>query len=154
MAKRLGSNTAHSQARLFELAQAAPIAPPERCNVPAAAMPFWKSIIDCRPMDTWNDHDLEIAADLAKDKLLAKELRDELDANNSYIDSKGKASAKAKLLDVTLRRINQTSRILLVNTAAVSGGSQENRKRKEAEAKAKQSASKLELYGGLIASRH
>lgn len=105
-------------------------------------------------MDTWNDHDLEIAADLAKDKLLAKELRDELDANNSYIDAKGKASAKAKLLDVTLRRINQTSRILLVNTAAVSGGSQENRKRKEAEAKAKQSASKLELYGGLIASRH
>lgn len=151
--KKHPSSTAKGAAAMFDTVQQPPIMPPAHCNVPDEALPFWRSIIDCRPRETWHDHDLEIASELAKDQLMAQQLRREVEANGTT--SKGKPIAEFKVLNTTISRIALLTRLLQLNTSATNSGQPEDRARRNAaEKEATKQVKTMEKYDGLIALRH
>lgn len=152
MAKKQKSDSATGQVSMFAAAQKGEILPPEHCDVPPEAMPFWRSIIECRAKESWFGHDLEIAADLAKDQLLSRETRKFLD-EHGHTNEKGKTRPESRTLAATARRISLYTRLLAINSRAVVGKSVEMQRRRSAEREAEKKMDGIGAHDGLIPTR-
>lgn len=100
-----------------------PRVPLAHAPVLEAAYPFWVAIMQNRPRDRWNDHDLASAAELANAQADVVRLRAEIATEGDVIE--GKPNPKHVLIDKLVRRIMGLSRMLHVHPEATDGRSED-----------------------------
>jgi hypothetical protein len=95
------------------------IQPPAHITLRPEDRPFWRSILKARAVDTWNDSDLEVAAELAATRADIKAIRDLIAVQGHVID--GKVNVLHPLLEQLVRRQTSLSRVLGVHAAGAVG---------------------------------
>lgn len=93
------------------------IKPPEWCNVPEDALPFWDSIISTKHAKLWSPSDLLVAANLARVTL---EL-ETLSASNLQRIEGGKVSAAHKVMSDLTSQQASLCRALQIHSRAIHG---------------------------------
>lgn len=112
--------------------------------------PHWRAIIAARAVDTWNDLDLEVAAELAMTRADIKAIRDLIAAQGHVIG--GKVNVLHGLLEQLVRRQTALSRVLGIHAAHTVGQARDGAKRTAAQRKLIESIEDESLYAdGLLA---
>ncbi len=127
MTKRTPSNTVSNTQKAFQNAAAGVIQPPKHIKLREGDFPFWESIVCARARDTWNNSDLENAANLARCKADIERLQEEITAEGDVIENaKGTQimNPKHALLEQLSRRAMAISRMLHVHAEATVGKSE------------------------------
>jgi hypothetical protein len=117
------SNSAAAAVRAAQNVALGPRDPLPYAPVPEAAMPFWLAIMRNRPRDRWNDHDLALAANLARTLADIEKLQGDL-AVEGYVVA-GKVNPKHQLVEALTKRVSALSRLLHVHVEATSGRAQD-----------------------------
>ena len=108
-------------------AAATTIAPPRHVHLRPGDLPFWLSITRARHASTWNNSDLEVAANLARCKADIERIQRELDEEGDTVtNARGTVvmNPKHSLLETLSRRATSLSRMLHVHAEATVGQSQ------------------------------
>lgn len=135
---------------------ASSIEPPEHIKLREQDYPFWKSIVDARAKERWNDADLEIAANLTRCKSDIERLQTEIDLEGDIVvNDRGTqiVNPKHTLLETLSRRAVSLSRMLQVHAEATQGKSRDQVNVNKAQAKNRKTMESLEEES-LIARPH
>jgi hypothetical protein len=133
------------QTAAIQAAQQPLIRPPKHIHLRDGDMPFWNSVVCARPRESWNDADLEIAANLARTKADIERIQQELDEEgDTLVNERGTVHTNPKhnILEVLSRRAVALSRITHVHTAATHGPSQDQVPKVTAAKKAEEQVSR------------
>jgi len=139
MIKKNPSNTVESTIKAFANAIDDVIQPPAHINLRDDDYPFWNSIVRARARDTWNNSDLENAANLARCKADIERLQIEVTKEGDVlVNAKGTqiVNPKHSLLETLSRRAMAISRMLHVHAEATVGKSEDAVKALKGEKKA------------------
>ena len=109
--------TQHSYQHQTLAATQNPIEPPDFCNVPKEARPFWDSIIKTKHPDLWSPSDLLVAANLSR---LSLEL-EELSKQHPKRIEGGKVSPVHKVLSDLTAQQASLCRALQIHSRAIHG---------------------------------
>src|SRR5690606_30738715 len=126
--KRTRSDSATAAVQAMQAAVAGPIAPPEYVTLREGDLPFWEAIVTARARDTWNNADLENAANLARCKADIERLQKEIQVEGDVIkNDRGTqiVNPKHTLLETLTRRAMALSRMLHVHAEATVGKSED-----------------------------
>ena len=137
MAKRNRSDSVSSKVQQFSSLDASP---PEHVHLRDGDLPFWRSIVRARAADSWNDADLEQAANLARCKADIERLQVEIDAEgDTVVNARGTPvmNPKHSLLETLSRRAVALSRMLHVHAEATQGRACQTGERTKAQNKAR-----------------
>ena len=102
--------------------------PPAHIHLRDRDLPFYESIAKARPLVTWNDSDLEVAANLARAKADVERIQQEIDAEGDVIENaRGTPvmNPKHTVLEMLSRRVLACSRMLHVHAEATNGKARE-----------------------------
>lgn len=138
--KRQRSDSASAAVKAAQGASAGPIEPPAHVALRDGDRPFWDSVVCARARDSWNDADLENAANLARCKADIERLQAEITKEGDVIvNERGTQiiNPKHTLLETLSRRAVALSRMLHVHAEATVGESRDQPKALEADKKAK-----------------
>jgi hypothetical protein len=153
MAKRKQrTDTITAQVEAFKIS-VEEIKPPAHVKLRDTDKPFWDSIVRARARSTWNDSDLENAANLARCKSDIERLQAEIIAEGDVIENQRGTpivNPKHTLLETLSRRAMALSRMLHVHAEATVGESRDQAKRKGVEDSA--AAIVKDMDDGLIAA--
>ena len=136
MSKRHRSDTAAEATRRMADALTGPAQPPAHVKLRETDWPFWFSIVSARAKDSWNDADLEMAANLARTKSDIDRLGQEIDVEGDVVkNDRGTQimNPKHSLLETLSRRAVALSRMLHVHAEATQGRARDTGKRGKAE---------------------
>jgi hypothetical protein len=112
-------------------AAAGPLDPPAHLTLRPGDRPFWDGIVLSRARETWDDHDLAMAAALARCMADVEKLQEELDREGHVIrNNKGTpiANPKHAVIETLTRRIVGLSRTLQIHALAKNGDSRDQGK--------------------------
>lgn len=129
------------------------INPPAHVTLRDGDRPFWDSVVRARAGTTWNDSDLEHAANLARCKADIETMQMEIAEQGNIIENdRGTPiiNPRHSLLEVLTRRSVALSRMLHVHAEATQGESRQQSKRAKPEQDA-QSAARSALIPRLSA---
>lgn len=133
--KRARSDTVTAAAKAFSDA-VKKVQPPPHVILRDGDWPFWESIVGARANSSWNNADLEVAANLARCKADIERLSVRIVAEGDIIENaRGTpiVNPKHQLLETLSRRAMALSRLLHVHAEATQGESREQAKRKAPE---------------------
>jgi hypothetical protein len=136
MTKRSPSNTAHQAGTIMRSVAAGDIEPPAHVNLRECDWPFWYSSVRARAKETWNQSDLEQAANLARCKADIERLQAEIDAEGDVLENKRGTpivNPRHTLLETLSRRSVALSRMLHVHAEATQGRARDTGERTKAE---------------------
>lgn len=125
-ARKQPINTEKGQLQTMSDALAGPLMPPAHVHVRDQDMPFWLSIVGARARNSWDDCDLELAAQLARAKSDSVRLQKEIDREGDTLrNERGTLvmNPKHSLLETLTRRVIAMSRMLHVHPEAKNGDS-------------------------------
>lgn len=108
--------------------------PPPHVNMRDGDRPFWQSVVRARDFTSWTEHDLEIAASLARCKADIERLQGEIDIEGDTLkNDRGTmvVNPKHTLLETLSRRAVALSRMLHVHAEATVGESRHQKKRSQ-----------------------
>jgi hypothetical protein len=149
--RRTRSDSTQAKIEAFK-AVAEELKPPAHVTLRANDKPFWESIVRARAKSTWNEVDLENAANLARCKADIERLQNEITTEGDVIENQRGTpivNPKHTLLETLTRRAMALSRMLHVHAEATQGESREQGKRKAVEDSA--SLTLASVNGDLIA---
>jgi hypothetical protein len=118
----------------MEMAAAKPPEPPEHINLAAHYKPYWDAIVRNREYNSWTDAELEHVAELARCKYRIEKLTAQIDVEGDYQtlpNGAKKIHPAHQLLDITVKRTINLSRLLMVHALATVGEVQSIRKRND-----------------------
>lgn len=118
-ARNLRSDSAAAAIQAAQNASLGPREPLPYAGVPLEAAPFWQAVMRNRPRDRWNDHDLAMAAVLARALFDTGRLQAEIAVEGDVIE--GKLNPKHRLLETLIKRAASLSRLLHVHVEATVG---------------------------------
>ncbi|RMG71919.1 MAG: TerS protein [Chloroflexi bacterium] len=130
------------------------IDPPKHVKLRETDLPFWYSVVRARAKNSWTDHDLEIAANLARCKADIERIQAELnEEGDTILNARGTVvmNPKHSLLETLSRRSVALSRIVQVHAGATVQAA-DQRKKNTAERNARQALNDLD--DELIATPH
>lgn len=139
MSKRDRCDSITGQTRAMQAAALGPLPPPAHCRLRAGDLPFWNGIVLSRARERWDDHDLAMAATLARCMADVEKLQEELETEGHVIkNNKGTpiANPKHSVIETLTRRIVGLSRTLQIHSLAKNGDSREQGKGLKAQRKA------------------
>ena len=119
------------------------INPPAHVTLRDGDRPFWDSVVRARAGTTWNDSDLEHAANLARCKADIETMQMEIAEQGNIIENdRGTPiiNPRHSLLEVLTRRSVALSRMLHVHAEATQGESRQQSKRAKPEQDAQDAA--------------
>jgi hypothetical protein len=120
----------------IEMMSSKPPEPPTHIKLEPKDMPFWLSIICARDFSSWNNSDLEHAANLARCKAtidrLQVEVKNEPDIVNNAAGSPI-VNPKHKLIQDLTRQTIALSRLIHIHAEATCGPSRKQRNRNQAQ---------------------
>jgi hypothetical protein len=119
------------------------IDPPAHVTLREGDLPFWQSIVRARAASSWNQADLEQAANLARCKADIERLQAEITDQGDIIENDRGTQVinpRHSLLEVLSRRSVALSRMLHVHAEATQGESREQAKRAAPEVEARAAA--------------
>lgn len=137
MSRRQRTDSIAAAVRIAEAVAAGVPRPPAHVQLRERDEPFFESIVRARPLATWNESDLEIAASLARAKADAERLQREIDDEGDVVvNARGTqiVNPKHTLLETLSRRILALSRMLHVHAEATQGESREQKVKAKAQA--------------------
>lgn len=114
---------------------------PSQCKLKKEHLPFWRSIVKNRAPDSWNDADLEIAANLARCKYDIERVQAQLWEEGDIVrNDRGTpiVNPKHTLLQTLSARSTNLSRFLQVHAEATQGKSRDQVSRNKAAQSARQ----------------
>ncbi|AEC22296.1 putative TerS protein (plasmid) [Pusillimonas sp. T7-7] len=154
--KRVRSDSATAAVKAAQAVAAGPISPPDYITLREGDRPFWDAIVTARARDTWNNSDLENAANLARCKADIERLQGEIDIEGDTLkNDRGTmvVNPKHSLLETLTRRAMALSRMLHVHAEATVGKSEDAAKALKNEKDAKKASEQVEdtLIPGLRA---
>lgn len=123
------------------------IEPPAHVSLRPGDRPFWDSIVRARARDTWNEADLEQAANLARCKADIERIQAEIHIEGDVLENaKGTqiVNPKHALLETLSRRAVALSRTLHVHAEATQGRSRDTGQRTQAQKSAEESRRQAE----------
>lgn len=140
MAKRPRCDTNTAAGEAFAAAATKYPDPPAHCALRPGDHPFWFGIMASRARVSWDDHDLALAANLARSMADLERLQVDLDAEGHVVvNAKGTPVMNPihSVIEALTRRIVGLSKTLQVHAVAKNGESREQGKRlnKEREAR-------------------
>jgi hypothetical protein len=138
--KRNRSDSASAAVEAAQIASAELIEPPDHVTLRDGDRSFWNSIVSARARDSWNNADLENAANLARCKADIERLQREITSEGDVVQNERGTqiiNPKHTLLETLSRRAVAISRMLHVHAEATVGESGDQTKRVAAEKKAK-----------------
>ncbi|RTZ72220.1 MAG: TerS protein [Gammaproteobacteria bacterium] len=153
--KKPRKSRSDSTAAAVNAFQAGQLEPPPHVRLRKGDLPFWRSIVSCRPAESWTAADLEQAANLARCKADIERLQLEIDDEGDVVvNQRGTpiVNPKHTLLETLSRRTVALSRILQIHAVATAGDSRDLRKAARAEREAKRLMQ--EADDGLIPKPH
>jgi len=109
------------------------IQPPKHITLRPEDKPHWRAIIKARVSDTWNDSDLEVAAELARTRSDIETFRALISIQGHIID--GKVNVLHPLLEQLVRRQIALSRVLGVHAGHTVGQARDSARRTAAQRK-------------------
>jgi hypothetical protein len=113
------SDSAAAAVQAAQNAALGPRTPLPHAPLPPEAAPFWQAIMRNRPRDRWNDHDLAMAAVLARAMFDIGRLQAEISAEGDVVE--GKLNPKHTLSETLIKRVATLSRLLHVHVEATVG---------------------------------
>ena len=152
--KRLRSDSVTAAVQAAQAADSGPIAPPDHVTLREGDKPFWDAVVCARARETWNDSDLENAANLARCKADIERIQTEIGAEGDIVvNDRGTQiiNPKHTLLETLTRRAMALSRMLHVHAEATVGKSEDGAKRLAAEREARKAKTGDSLIPGLRA---
>jgi len=151
--KRTRSDSATSAVKAAQAVAAGPLDPPGHVKLRDGDRPFWDAVVCARARDTWNNSDLENAANLARCKADIERLQGEIDFEGDVItNDRGTpiVNPKHALLETLTRRAMALSRMLHVHAEATVGKSEDAAKALKTEKNAKKAADDADTGDALI----
>ena len=145
--KRGRSDTASAGVTAAQNAALEPLEPPAHVKLRDGDLPFWNSIVRARARDTWNDVDLENAANLCRCKADIERLSEEIKIEGDIIENERGTKVinqKHTLLEILSRRAVALSRMLHVHAEATVGKSEDASKTLKTQNKAKDANDQVE----------
>jgi len=152
MKKRQRSDTSTAEVTAYRSVAAGAIQPPDHVKLREGDWPYWDDIVCARARESWNNADLDFAANLAACKADAARLIHEIAAEGDIVvNQRGTQimNPKHSLLETLSRRAVALSRMLHVHAEATQGESRDQSKRKKTEDQARKNSEDLD--DGLIA---
>lgn len=114
--RRTNTDSVAAEQRAVENAHAGIHKPPAHTKLLAEALPFWNSIMLCRPRHTWTEVDLDLAAQMAQAQADVVRITRALRREGDTIG--GKVNPRELMLDRTSRRVERMARIIHVHASA------------------------------------
>lgn len=135
-ARKQPINTVKGQLQTMSDALAGPLMPPAHIQLREQDIPFWLSIVGARARNSWDDCDLELAAQLARAKADTFRLQREIDREGDVVrNDRGTQimNPKHSLMETLTRRVIAMSRMLHVHPEAKEGDSEGQGKKLKAQ---------------------
>ena len=139
MAKRDRCDSPTGASAAMAAAALGPLPPPKHCRLRPCDLPFWDGIVLSRARARWDQHDLALAATLARCMADVEHLQEELEGEGHVIrNNKGTpiANPKHTVIETLTRRIVGLSRTLQFHSLAKNGDSRDQGKSLGAQRKA------------------
>jgi phage terminase small subunit len=155
MNRKHRTDSVTGQAQAMADAMLGPLEPPRHVKLRDGDRPFWDAIVCARARNKWDDHDLAVAAGLARCLADIETYQTRLDAEGAVIENaKGTMVANPlfAILETLSRRAVALSRMLHVHPEAKQGKSRDQGKALKAERDAGMVADDLD--DDLIARPH
>lgn len=145
--KRVRSDSATAAVKAAQAVAAGPISPPYYITLREGDRPFWDAIVTARARDTWNNSDLENAANLARCKADIERLQKEIGVEGDIVLNARDTqivNPKHTLLETLTRRAMALSRMLHVHAESTVGKSEDAAKALKNEKDAKKAGDSVE----------
>lgn len=145
MAKRQPINSATAAVKIMQ-GVVRDIVPPSHVPLDDCDWPFWESVVAEFARSEWTEHQLELAAFLAKDMADAERNRREIRQEGEVLQATGKANPRCNVLVAIGNRILATRRSLSLHARAREGEAE-----KVGPRRAKAKANEADLDDDLLA---
>jgi hypothetical protein len=146
--KKLGkAGTISSAVKALADVAAAPIEPPAHMRLREGDLPFWRSIIISRPRESWTEHDIEMAVELARCKHDIEKLRSYTCEDLYNLPTISPVNDE---IDKLVNRALRLARAIHIHAEATEGSSHWQRQKSQDERAALATVNEIDQFGSLI----
>lgn len=151
-------NPANTVAETTKAAASGFIKPPPHIKLKKDERVYWDALARTRASNTWTEAELDLAANLSKDKAKVDQLRKEIEREGDIItNARGTPipNPKHTLLETITRRVVTVSKLLHVHAAATQGRARDTGQRSKSANQTAEAVDQASLDSeGLIPRHH